>query len=208
MKREKSRMYGIDRWLCAVAVCAAGLSSAQAAVVSGRLTEPPAHRAVKGATIEIVELHRSVVTGTDGGFKFANVAAGEYTLRITVSGKKDRSVDKRFAVDDDHDFVANVTLTSAARGLWNIPHPADGKLIVPNVVIAPVVGFDLEGFRLGYGGGFFDRTLARLNPKPLTIGVGYPEAELRTIFPQPHDIPMDWVVTGSGTLYAHIDRHA
>jgi hypothetical protein len=115
MKREKSRMYGIDRWLCAVAVCAAGLSSAQAAVVSGRLTEPPAHRAVKGATIEIVELHRSVVTGTDGGFKFANVAAGEYTLRITVSGKKARSVEKRFAVDDDHDFVANVTLTSAAE---------------------------------------------------------------------------------------------
>jgi len=91
------------------------LSSAQAAVVSGRLTEPPAHRAVKGATIEIVELHRSVVTGTDGGFKFANVAAGEYTLRITVPGKKARSVDKRFAVDDDHDFVANVTLTSAAE---------------------------------------------------------------------------------------------
>jgi 5-formyltetrahydrofolate cyclo-ligase len=95
-----------------------------------------------------------------------------------------------------------------ARGLWNIPHPADGKLIVPNVVIAPVVGFDLQGYRLGYGGGFFDRTLARLNPKPLTIGVGYPDAELRTIFPQPHDIPMDWVVTGSGTLYAHINRHA
>ena len=114
MKREELQIYGIDRWLWAVAVCAAGLSSAQAAVVSGRLTEPPAHRAVKGATIEIVELHRSVVTGADGGFKFANVAAGEYTLRITVSGKEARSVDKRFAVDDDHDFVANVTLTSAA----------------------------------------------------------------------------------------------
>jgi len=93
-----------------------------------------------------------------------------------------------------------------ARGLWNIPHPADGKLVVPNVVIAPVVGFDLQGYRLGYGGGLFDQTLARLNPKPLTIGVGYPDAELRTIFPQPHDVPMDWVVTGSGTLYAHIDR--
>jgi hypothetical protein len=58
------------------------------------------------------------------------------------------------------------------------------------------------------GGGFFDRTLAQLNPKPLTIGVSYPDAELRTIFPQPHDIPMDWVVTGSGTLYAHVNRHA
>src|ERR1700688_4704127 len=54
-----------------------------------------------------------------------------------------------------------------AQGLWNIPHPADGKLIVPNIVIAPVVGFDLQGYRLGYGGGFFDRTLARLDPNPL-----------------------------------------
>ena len=82
-----------------------------------------------------------------------------------------------------------------ARGLWNIPYPADGELIVPNVVIAPVVGFDRRCYRLGYGGGFFDRTLAVLHPKPLTIGVGYPSAELRTIFPQPHDIPMDFVVT-------------
>src|SRR5258708_25946057 len=95
-----------------------------------------------------------------------------------------------------------------AGGLRNTRPAADGKLMVPNVGIARVVGFDLQGYRLGYGGGFYDRTLARLNPKPLTIGVGYPEAELRTIFPQPHDIPMDWVVTGSGTLYAHIDRHA
>jgi 5-formyltetrahydrofolate cyclo-ligase len=84
-----------------------------------------------------------------------------------------------------------------ARGLWNIPYPADGELIVPNVVIAPVVGFDHECYRLGYGGGFFDRTLAQLRPKPLAIGVGYANAELRTIFPQPHDIPMDWLVTGS-----------
>lgn len=94
-----------------------------------------------------------------------------------------------------------------ARALWNIPYSADGQLIVPNIVIAPLVGFDLQGYRLGYGGGFFDRTLARLDPKPLTLGVGYPGAELRTIFPQPHDIPMDWVVTGSGALHAHIDRH-
>jgi 5,10-methenyltetrahydrofolate synthetase len=94
-----------------------------------------------------------------------------------------------------------------ARGLWNIPHPAEGESMVPNIVIAPLVGFDRQGYRLGYGGGFFDRTLARLDPKPLALGVGYPDAELRTIFPQPHDIPMDWVVTRSGALHAHIDRH-
>lgn len=88
------------------------------------------------------------------------------------------------------------------RGLWKIPFPADGAVIVPNIVIAPLVGFDLQGYRLGYGGGFFDRTLALLDPKPLTVGVGYPDAELRTIYPQPHDIPMDWIVTASRTLPA------
>jgi 5-formyltetrahydrofolate cyclo-ligase len=85
-----------------------------------------------------------------------------------------------------------------ARGIWNIPHPADGAEILPTVSIAPVVGFDGNCYRLGYGGGFFDRTLAALTPTPLAIGVGYPTAFIPTIFPQPHDVPMDWIVTGSG----------
>jgi 5-formyltetrahydrofolate cyclo-ligase len=88
------------------------------------------------------------------------------------------------------------------RGLWNIPYPADGETMVPNIVIAPLVGFDPQCYRLGYGGGFFDRTLAGLSPKPVCIGIGYPQAQLPTIFPQPHDIPMDWIVTSSGTLRA------
>jgi 5-formyltetrahydrofolate cyclo-ligase len=84
-----------------------------------------------------------------------------------------------------------------ARGLWKIPYPADGAEVVPRVVLAPVVGFDKDCYRLGYGGGFFDRTLARFTERPLVIGVGYPSALIPTIFPQPHDIPMDWVVTGA-----------
>lgn len=84
-----------------------------------------------------------------------------------------------------------------ALGLWNIPYPADGAEVVPNIVVAPLVGFDCECYRLGYGGGFFDRTLARMSPKPLALGVGHPGAAVRTIFPQPHDVPMDWIITGS-----------
>jgi 5-formyltetrahydrofolate cyclo-ligase len=84
-----------------------------------------------------------------------------------------------------------------ARGLWNIPYPADGIEVIPTVVLAPLVGFDVACCRLGYGGGFFDRTLAALADKPLVIGVGYPGARIPTIFPQPYDIPMDWIVTGS-----------
>ena len=81
-------------------------------------------------------------------------------------------------------------------GVWNIPVPADGAAVSPTVVIAPLVGFDSDAYRLGYGGGFFDRTLAALSPRPLAIGVGHPPGRLASIYPQPHDIAMDWIVTG------------
>jgi 5-formyltetrahydrofolate cyclo-ligase len=84
-----------------------------------------------------------------------------------------------------------------ARGLWNIPYPADGVEVVPTVILAPVVGFDPACYRLGYGGGFFDRTLARMSGGHLRIGLGYADALINTIFPQPHDIPMDLIVTGT-----------
>jgi 5-formyltetrahydrofolate cyclo-ligase len=86
------------------------------------------------------------------------------------------------------------------RGFWNIPVPADGEEVMPDVVIAPVVGFDRSNYRLGYGGGFFDRTLAAMALKPRIIGVGYAQAEIPTIHPQPHDIAMDVIVTERGVI--------
>jgi 5,10-methenyltetrahydrofolate synthetase len=85
------------------------------------------------------------------------------------------------------------------RGIWNIPVPAKGGEVIPTVTIAPLVGFDAACFRLGYGGGYFDRTLASLESRPTVIGVGYAFAAIATIRPQPHDIPMDWIVTGDGS---------
>lgn len=81
------------------------------------------------------------------------------------------------------------------RGIWNIPIPAKIESVLPDVVIAPLVGFDAANYRLGYGGGYFDRTLASMLRKPLTIGVGYSESRIPTIYPQRHDIPMDKIVT-------------
>lgn len=83
------------------------------------------------------------------------------------------------------------------RGVWNIPIPADGPEVLPDVVIAPLVGVDAACYRLGYGGGFYDRTLAAMPSPPATIGVGHPSAAIPTIFPQPYDIPMDVVVLGA-----------
>jgi 5,10-methenyltetrahydrofolate synthetase len=83
-------------------------------------------------------------------------------------------------------------------GVWGIPIPAEGEDVVPDVVIAPLVGFDPGCYRLGHGGGFFDRTLASLARRPRIIGVGYARLALQTIYPQPHDIPMDVIVTEEG----------
>jgi len=81
------------------------------------------------------------------------------------------------------------------RGFWNIPVPAERRVVKPDVLVIPLVGYDAAGFRLGYGGGYYDRTLAALVPRPFCIGVGFDDAELPTIHPQPHDIPMDLIVT-------------
>ena len=81
------------------------------------------------------------------------------------------------------------------RGFWNIPIPAERRVVKPDVLVIPLVGFDAAGFRLGYGGGYYDRTLAALMPRPFCIGVGYDDAVLETIHPQPHDIPMNVIVT-------------
>lgn len=91
-------------------------------------------------------------------------------------------------------------------GVYDIPVPDGTELVVPDTAIVPMNGFDAQGYRLGYGGGYFDRTLAATQPRPLTIGVSFEFARLQTITPQPHDIAMDFVVTEVG-LHAVIDSH-
>jgi 5-formyltetrahydrofolate cyclo-ligase len=88
-----------------------------------------------------------------------------------------------------------------ARGVWNIPVPVALEEVVPDIVIMPVVGLDRACYRLGYGGGFFDRTLAMMKNSPLKLGVGYRQQALVTIHPQPNDIPLDMVITEEGTCF-------
>ncbi|HLQ20482.1 MAG TPA: 5-formyltetrahydrofolate cyclo-ligase [Tabrizicola sp.] len=89
--------------------------------------------------------------------------------------------------------------TKMVRGDWNIPvPPEDSEPLVPEIALAPVMGWTREGYRLGYGGGYFDRTLAALEPRPFTIGIGFQSARLDTIFPQPHDIRLDVILTEAG----------
>lgn len=84
------------------------------------------------------------------------------------------------------------------KGVWNIPIPDTEETALPDVALAPVIGFDAHHYRLGYGGGFFDRTLAKLRDEgrmPRILGVGYRMQQIPTIHPLPHDIAMAAVVT-------------
>jgi 5-formyltetrahydrofolate cyclo-ligase len=96
--------------------------------------------------------------------------------------------------------------TRMENGFWDIPVPTEGEPVVPTTLLVPLVGFDEMGYRLGYGGGYYDRTLASFPIKPIAIGVGYELAHLGTIYPQPHDIPMSAIVTEGRVLRASAAR--
>ena len=86
------------------------------------------------------------------------------------------------------------------EGAYGIPIPALGaREPFPDIVLLPANGFDEQGFRLGYGAGYFDRTLASLARRPLVAGISFELGRLPTIHPQPHDIPLDYIVTEAGT---------
>lgn len=85
-----------------------------------------------------------------------------------------------------------------AEGPLGIPYPVDSPALAPDHVLLPMNGWDAHGYRLGYGAGYFDRTLAALSRKPLVIGVSYEMARLPTIHPQAWDIPVDALVTERG----------
>jgi len=82
------------------------------------------------------------------------------------------------------------------RSRWGIAEPAVLEWLEPELVIVPLLGVDARRFRLGNGGGYYDRTLAAASPRPLAVGVGYHHARIDTIYPLPHDIPLDVIVTG------------
>jgi len=82
-----------------------------------------------------------------------------------------------------------------AKGPLGIAYPVGTEQVDPDLLLIPLVGFGRAGDRLGYGGGYIDRTLAALEPRPLSIGVGFELCQVDSTFPQPHDVLMDGIVT-------------
>jgi 5,10-methenyltetrahydrofolate synthetase len=88
--------------------------------------------------------------------------------------------------------------TPLKNGAYGIPVPIEARAVRVDAIIIPVVGFDHHGYRLGYGSGYFDRTLATYHPQPLTIGIAFEIQRLENVYAQPHDIALHYIVTETG----------
>lgn len=84
---------------------------------------------------------------------------------------------------------------------YGIPKPKDTEAFHPELLLVPCVGYGPGGVRLGYGGGFYDRTLAQLQPRPFTVGLGYTHGFLPDLEPEPHDVPLDAILNDNGVVW-------
>jgi len=84
---------------------------------------------------------------------------------------------------------------------YGIPKPKDTEIITPTLLFAPCVGYGPGGFRLGYGGGFYDRMLSSLTPKPFAVGLGFGMGFLPDFEPEAHDVPLDAILNDYGVVW-------
>lgn len=90
-----------------------------------------------------------------------------------------------------------------AEVTWGIKEPLpSAPVIEPDVILAALLAFDARGYRLGYGGGFYDRTIARLKTiKPaVVIGLAYDELRVDAVPHNDYDQPVDWILTPTGPI--------
>ena len=173
----------------------------RADAIARRQAVPLAQRRLWGAAIsELLEAGFPMLAGMTVAFCWP--FKGEFDARFAIRRWRERGATAALPV------VVGKAMPLQFRQWWpgaplvpgayGIPEPAGTELVVPDAAIVPVNGFDGQGYRLGYGGGYFDRTLAVAAPRPLAIGVGFELARLPTIYPQAHDLAMDFVVTEAG----------
>ena len=84
---------------------------------------------------------------------------------------------------------------------YGIPKPKDTEVLTPTLLFVPCVGYGPGGYRLGYGGGFYDRTLAALTPRPYTVGLGFAQGFIDDLLPEAHDMALDAILNENGVVW-------
>ena len=131
---------------------------------------------------------------------------GEYDSRFAIRAWRDAGATAALpevtARDQPLQFRTWSPGVPMRAGVYDIPVPDGTPIVLPDMAVVPMNAFDEHGYRLGYGGGFFDGTLQSLGGRVVAIGVAYELLRISSIFPQPHDIPMDFVATERGVYAA------
>lgn len=84
---------------------------------------------------------------------------------------------------------------------YDIPKPKGTEVFEPQLLLLPCVGYGPGGVRLGYGGGFYDRTIASLTPRPKVVGLCYSNGFLPFLRGKPDDLPLDALITDDGVAW-------
>jgi 5-formyltetrahydrofolate cyclo-ligase len=129
---------------------------------------------------------------------------GEPDLRTVVgewlAEQSGRAAALPVVVGDRLEFRAWTPHAPMVEGEYRIAVPAATAPLQPQVLLVPCLGVDVLRYRLGYGGGFYDRTLAAMKLRPVTVGVAFDVGRIKSIGPQPHDVRLDLALTESGAL--------
>ena len=168
------------------------------------LAQTPAHHANRSALIQY-HLIAWFSQQAPSSFSFCAAVRGEFDCQplavhlISLGWRASMAVasDPATALSFRH-WTPEAPMTADHYG---IPVPQTSSVAAPEVLLIPLVAFDDEGYRLGYGGGFFDRTLAGFadaSPKPIAIGVGFALSRVDSVLPQAHDQRMNLIVTEGG----------
>ncbi len=128
---------------------------------------------------------------------------GEPDVRSGLAGE---GITLAYPVVDDKasgrmHYLRVTEATVFVSGAYGIEEPQGGEVVVPDILFSPCVAVTPEGFRLGNGGGFFDRYMARMaaeNRRPVTVAVAYDALVTNDFSPQAHDVAFDWIATESG----------
>ena len=162
---------------------------------------PPDERARADAALD-AQLRAALDQINTGTLGFYWPIQAEFDARPAVTAWLSQGVDRRAALPvviarhqpvRFREWTAATLMQSAGFGT---SVPSTGEWLAPTVLLIPLVGFDEAGYRLGYGGGYYDRTLAASTPKPRSIGIGYAAGRLATIHPQSYDLRLDAILAG------------
>ncbi len=180
-------------------------------LIAARMAMPAAaHRAASAAITRLLDAHFAPTARGLVGFywPFRREFNGLPLMRRIVARGGEVALPVVIRPRRPLEFRRWTPATEMAKGVWDIPHPAAGPPVHPATLLVPLVGFDEQGYRLGYGGGFYDRTLAAFPRRPDTWGVGFELNRMQTIHPQAYDVPMDHIVTEAGLINVTGPGHA